>query len=284
MKTFCKSLVLVSLLLPLSAASALGQSIHAKFGVVFRDKEFGDVLSAFVDDQGMVDYKGLKASDAQFQSYLIDIAGLYTDEYDGWEKERQFVFWINTYNALTLKVILDHYPIKSNWKAKLLYPVGIRHIPGAWKEITHTIKGEQYTLDQIEHEILREQFKDPRIHVALVCAAMGCPPLRNEFFDVEKIDQQLDDQIRDFIANPSKFKIDHNAHVVHLSSIFKWFGEDFLAGYGDKPSVPWGSPEEKAVMAYLKPFLSDQDWTSLKDGTYEVKYLDYDWALNEQGS
>jgi len=256
----------------------------APLGVTFSYDDYATVLERFVDEDGMVDYQALKNNREPLDRFMRDLCGLYREEFADWTEERQIAFWLNAYNAITLKTIINHHPIEADWKKRLFYPVGIRHIPGVWTEIEHCVKGEQLTLDAMEHDILRKEYNEPRIHMALVCAAMGCPALRTEPFVGHRLDEQLAEQTRRFIQDPSKFRIDHEERRVYLSSIFKWFGEDFVPTYGSKASVPWGSREEQAVMAFLGEHLSPSDWNQLTSHEYDVSYLDYDWSLNEQAS
>lgn len=260
----------------------------------FSYNAYAATLKAYVDANGMVDYKGLKDDHKKLDEFLLAMARVDKDTYDERTKEAKIAFWINAYNALTLKAIIDHYPIKAGLISGLAYPKNsIRQIPGVWKKIQWLVVREKLTLDQIEHAILRgkrdEKFKkkfgsfnEPRIHVALVCAAMGCPELRREPYLGEKLDDQLDEQSRIFVNNPKKFRIDRDAGKVHLSSIFKWFGDDFVKTY--KPEEGFGdhSKAERAVLHYASKYLSEDEAAYLRKGDFSIEYLDYDWSLNEQ--
>jgi len=142
--------------------------------------------------------------------------------------------------------------------------------------------GRPMTLDGIEHGVLRKDYHEPRIHMALVCAAMGCPPLRNEPYTGERLFAQLDDQARRFLSNPAKFRIARDAGRVYLSSIFKWFGDDFVSNYGVENAYGDHSAKERATLHFIAGYLKKSDADYLADGNYKVKYLDYDWSLNEQ--
>ncbi|MBI2818390.1 MAG: DUF547 domain-containing protein [Acidobacteria bacterium] len=138
------------------------------------------------------------------------------------------------------------------------------------------------TLDGIEHEVLRKQFREPRIHVALVCAAMGYPPLRNEPFEGAKLEEQLADQTRRFLANPRKFRIDRSQRRVYLSAIFDWYGEDFVPLFGTEERFGGHGAAERAVLHFISRHLGEADRAYLERETYALEYLDYDWSLNEQ--
>jgi len=195
----------------------------------FFSDNYAAVLKSYVDDKGMVNYKRLKAQSQKLESFVATMDKLDPNNYSKWNDKERIAFWLNAYNAFTLKAIINNYPIKPNFFKSMYYPKNsIRQISGVWDKITFKVMGKDYTLEQIEHKILREEFKEPRIHMAMVCAAMGCPPLRNEPYTGKKLDQQLDDQSRKFLANPKKFRFDSKKRVLHISPIFKWFADDFV--------------------------------------------------------
>lgn len=250
----------------------------------FSYDSYAAVLREHVDDRGMVSYAALKDDPAELNRFVRALAAVKPETYQSWDEPAKIAFWINAYNALTLKAIIDHYPIKAGLISGLAYPANsIRQIPGVWDKLQFLVMGQKMTLNQIEHETLRAKFNEPRIHVALVCAALGCPQLRNEPFIGERLDEQLSDQSRGFVTDASKFRIDRDAGKVYLSSIFKWFGGDFVKTY--KPESGFasgGSDAEKAVLHFAAGHLPAQDADYLRTGNYAVEYLDYDWSLNEQ--
>ncbi len=218
---------------------------------------------------GLFDYKNLKASPRPLEDYLKGLETLVPAEYEAWPRAEKIAFWINAYNVFTIKAILDNYPIKSNWKASLRYPENsIRQIPGVWDSLKFRVMGLETTLGDIEHKILRKKFGDPRVHMALVCASLGCPELRAEAYTGAALDAQLDDQARKFLKTPAKFRIDREAGKVYLSPIFKWYSADF------RPDAP----------AFISRYVDETDSAYLKEGKFKVSYLDYDWSLNEQPS
>ena len=244
---------------------------------------YADVLATYVDDNGLVNYKGLKAHRTELDRFVRDLADLSPAVYEKWTTNEKLAYWINVYNALTLKVIVDHYPIKAGFFSSLVYPKNsIRQISGVWDEITFRVMGKQMTLEDIEHGTLRKKFKEPRIHMTLVCAAMGCPKLRNEPYLGDKLDEQFADQTRAFVADHQKFRVNQERGHVQLSPIFKWFGEDFVDRYGTSMKYVGHSDTERAVLNYLSKYVSEQDRRYLEQGDYDIRYLDYDWALNEQ--
>jgi hypothetical protein len=233
----------------------------------------------------MVDYKGLKARRHKLDEFASALAKHDRKDYEKWTDKAKIAFLVNAYNALTLKAIIDNYPIQSSFLRALRFPKNsIRQIPGVWDELKFTVMNEPITLDGIEHDTLRAQFNEPRIHTALVCAAIGCPPLRNEPYTAESLDAQLHDQTTRFLGNPKQFRIDRDKRIVYLSSIFKWFGNDFVKKYGTGKKFSGYSDSERAVLNFISGFVTPDDKTFLEKGGYSIDYLDYDWSLNEQQS
>jgi hypothetical protein len=250
----------------------------------FSNEDYHAVLAAFVDTQGLVDYQALRANRQGLDAFATALGTLPPAVYSNWNRKDQIAFWINAYNALTLEAIVDHYPIQASLLKSAVFPRNsIRQIPGVWTELRFEVVGKQVTLDHIEHQNPREQFNEPRIHMALVCAGKGCPPLRNEPYTGDRLDEQFSDQARKFLAQPDKFRIDRSTGQVYLSPIFDWFGGDFVETYGAGEKPKSGrSVEEKAVLNFIATHLQPKDRDYLATADYRVFYLDYDWSLNEQ--
>lgn len=214
------------------------------------------VLSQHVH-AGKVDYAKLRL-DRRFSNYLFSLTLVDPDTIQTLNGKK--AFWINVYNAYTLSVVRDHYPVKS-----------IRDIDKGllgtrvWDEPYVHVGGKKYSLNDVEHKILRPM-QDPRIHFALVCAAQSCPVLRGEPYRADALDAQLDEAGRQFMNDPTRNKVDHTTKTMYLSSIFKWYGSDFGAN-------------EKEVVQYLLRYMSASDRDRLV--SYRIAYLDYDWSLNE---
>jgi len=250
-----------------------GESAYADYAAALK----------YVDDKALVDYKRLKADRGRLDAFVRSMGALDRKVYEGWGEAEKIAFWLNAYNALTLKAIIDNYPIKPTFPARLRHPNNsIRQIKGVWDKLKFRVMGRQMTLDDIEHETLRKDFNEPRIHLALVCAAMGCPPLRNEPFTGEKLNEQFGDQASRFLGNAKKFRVDRRKKRVYLSPIFKWFGDDFVKTYAQRGKVRGHSKSERAVLNYVSGHVSEADAGYLATADYSVRYLDYDWSLNEQ--
>ncbi len=244
---------------------------------------YAKTLAAFVNDDGMVDYAGLKSNPDDLNAFLTSAANLDPGILDRWPESARIAFWCNVYNAYTLKAIIENYPIKSSFWKRLAYPKNsIRQISGVWDTLRWPVMGKRTTLDMIEHETLRVQFDEPRIHAALVCAAMSCPPLRNEPYEGDRLNEQLNDQMAAYLSDSDRFRIDRDENVVYLSSILEWYGEDFVKSYGVDEGFGDRGDVERAVLNAITPHVSDADASYLRTATYTVDYLDYDWSLNEQ--
>lgn len=224
------------------------------------------LLSEYVDDQGMVAYARWKRSDADTRAldgYLRHLSA--ANPQAGASREAKLAFWINAYNAVTIRGILREYPTSSirNHTAKVFgYNI--------WDDLLLNVGGNDYSLNQIEHEILRK-FGEPRIHFAIVCASISCPRLLSEAYTREELSRQLAENTRHFFAQPGNFRYDAARREIHLSSILKWFAEDF-------------GTDRSTQLATIAPYLpSEPARTAAERGGGSVSYLSYDWALNEQG-
>ena len=251
----------------------------------FSYEPFASALLEHVDIYDMVDYAGLEENRGDLDAFVALLATLDPAVYEGWDTDEKIALWLNAYNALTLRAIVDHYPIESSAFRSVVYPENsIRQIPGVWKKLRFRVMGQERTLDEIEHEILRVEFDEPRIHMALVCAAKSCPPLRWEPYTGEKLDVQLEDQIVRFLGNDEKFRLDPEGGRVELSPIFKWFGDDFVSVYEPDRGFEGREPGRRAVLHFIALHLEGPDKEFLEQGDYEIDYLDYDWSLNEATS
>jgi hypothetical protein len=259
--------------------------VHAveETGRAFSYDDYEAVLKHHVDDKGMVNYKKLKTSPQKLNAFVAAMSTVQLKSYEKWNRKEQITLWLNAYNALTIKAIVDNYPIKSSFFRSRIYPKNsIRQIPGVWSKIKFNVMGQDVTLGHIEHEILRKKFDEPRIHMAMVCAAMGCPSLLNKPYIAKTLDEQLEGRTRRFLVNPAKFRIDHKAGVVYLSPIFKWFKDDFVGKYAPEKNISRHGKEVSAVLNFIAGHLEKPDRDYILAGNFRIKYLKYDWSLNEQ--
>ena len=221
----------------------------------FDHSTFDELLKKYVAEGGWVDYQGLRGDAATLDRY---IASLSDAPFDEMGRNEKLALLINGYNAFTLRLILDHN-----------LPKSIKDIPAdkRWDDVRWKTGNHTWSLNQIEHEQIRPKFKEPRIHFALVCAAVGCPPLRNESYVGSRVDKQLEDQTRYAHSHDRWFKFERDKNVVHLTSLYKWYGSDFeqVAGSVLKFAARYSPELKQALDAGKEP---------------KIEWLDYDWTLN----
>jgi hypothetical protein len=248
---------------------------------------FDSLLARYVQD-GRVDYAALKLGRASLDSYLDRVAAVTAEEYASWPSQEQIAYLLNAYNAYVLETVVDRYPIKgSSFLRKLSAPrrfalpaASIRHVDGAFDGILHKVAGQEITLDGIEHETLRARYTEPRVHFALACAAVSCPPLREEAYRGDRLDAQLDDQGRRFLSDPRLNRFEIERAQVYLSKIFDRCGEDFLQFAGE--SGYQGDERINGVLSFVSRYLLDRVVEFLESGEYQVRFLSFDWTLNDQ--
>lgn len=214
------------------------------------------LLQKYVDDEGWVDYSGFAKDQAALNAYL-ELLGENHPTEKNWSREERLAYWINAYNAFTVQLILNHYPVNSIKDIAGSIPF----VNSAWDIRFVTIEGNVYDLNNIEHNILRKDFDEPRIHFAINCASVSCPLLLNEAFVAHKINEQLDAAASAFVNDSSRNKI--SAEEIEISKIFSWFRGDFT--------------KDSSLIDFLNKY-SDVKISSKA----KVKYLSYNWSLNKQ--
>lgn len=233
--------------------------------------QWGGILQTYVVDHGAyseVKYRQLKQTGGnKLDDYLRSLSSVSKSQFDQWGQAQRLAFLINAYNAFTVKLIIDHYPVES-----------IKDIGGffrsPWKIKFFTMLGQDSHLDYIEHELIRgRDYAEPRIHFALVCASVGCPKLQAQAYTAERLESMLETATKTFLRDSTRNRYDAAGDTLHLSSIFKWYGEDFAAKAG-------------SVTNFVAPYLSDdsQMQQRIRSKREGVEYLDYDWSLNETKS
>ena len=220
--------------------------------------------------QSRADYAGFKADRAEVKKVLDNLSAVPRSEFDVWSKPQQMAFLINAYNAYTVELILTKYP-----DLKSIKDLG-SFVQSPWKKKFFKLLGEDRHLDWIEHEQLRPNYADPRVHTAVNCASIGCPALRNEAFTAGKLDAQLEDGMLRFMGDRTRNRV--KGGNLEVSSIFKWFKEDFEKGHK-------GFNKVEDVFAKYATQLSDDsaEQTKLRARSLPVNDLDYDWSLNGVG-
>lgn len=219
-----------------------------------------------------VRYGAFKAQRAALQAYTASLSAVPMSAYTGWTKPQQLAFLINAYNAFTVELILTKYPDLASIKD--LGSV----FESPWKKKFFRLLGQERTLDEVEHGMIRAPgvFDDPRIHVAVVCASIGCPMLRNEAFVAEKLDAQLDDAMQRFLSDRSRNRHDAASGNLAVSKIFDWYGKDFTQGHKGIDSL-------RTLFAKYADRLADSPaaQADIRAGRGKITFLDYDWALND---
>ena len=248
----CRAIVRISSVAAILFGVALLAAVSAQATV--DHGIFGELLARH-NREGWVDYAGFKRDEQRLDEYLDILAEANPEALPPGE---QFAFYINAYNAWTIKLILTAYPgiesikdlgglFKSPWKIKFV-----------------RLDGRSVTLDHIEHDILRPRFRDPRVHFAINCASQGCPPLQEEPFAAQRLETQLDTAARRFVNDRRFNRLEGN--TLHVSSIFKWFREDFA----------------NDIVGFFRKYAAGELKSALdaNPGAIDVRYLDYDWSLN----
>lgn len=229
------------------------QSAH---GAPVDNTRYGELLDKYVKN-GVVDYRGFKKEEGTLDRYLLILEK--TDP-KTLSRNEQFAFYINAYNAWTIKLILSHYPgVKSIKDLGSLFK-------SPWKKKIVRLDGDIISLDNIEHDILRPRFKDPRIHFAVNCASKSCPPLRSEPYEGDVLDNQLTEMTKRFINDPERNHLQGN--TLYASRIFKWYSGDF----------------NDDIVGFFTTYAQKElrDGLTKHGSEIEVEYLDYDWTLNGQ--
>lgn len=208
--------------------------------------DWGNLLEKYVDNEGNVNYQGFKNDITKLDAYLDKLAQ--SPPSNDWSKNVRLAYYINLYNAATVKLIVDNYPIKS-----------IKDIPSRWKKKWISIGKEVTSLNDIEHEVLRKM-NESRIHFAINCASYSCPKLLNVAFTPQSMERLLSKTAVDFVNDKKRNRFDHK--TAQLSKIFKWYKSDFT--------------DDLSLLEYINKYLENPI-----DKDAKIGYLDYDWSLNE---
>ncbi|WP_418512320.1 DUF547 domain-containing protein [Corallibacter sp.] len=204
------------------------------------------ILQKHVSPNGQVNYKAIKTNKASLDTYLKQYSKI--SPKNSWSKEQVLAYWINAYNAFTIELIIDNYPIKS-----------IKDLKKPWNKEFIPLANKKISLNYIEHEILRT-LNEPRVHFAIVCASASCPKLLNEAYTPEKLNKQLTQATKDFLSDTSRNKISESN--IEISKIFKWFAKDFK--------------KNGSLIDFINTY---SDIRVLSNAN--IDYLDYNWSLNE---
>lgn len=218
----------------------------AAFSQTTNHQKWNELLKKYVSDDGTVNYKLFKKQENILNAYLVELS-VQTPQ-KNWSKNATLAYWINAYNAFTVKLILINYPLKS-----------IRDLPNPWGKKFFTLANKKYSLEEVEHEILRKM-NEPRIHFAINCASYSCPNLLNEAYTEAKCENQLERGAKAFVNDITKNNI--TTDEVKISQIFNWFGADFK--------------KNGSVIDFINKYSAVEI-----DKNAKIKFADYKWNLNE---
>ena len=271
-RTVMLALPLAMLALPdavrAQAASAGFDHRHAAWDGLLRQH----VVIAAGGNASALRYAALQTQRGALKGVLDAFSAVSPTAYDRWSAAQKLAFLINAYNAFTVELILTRYP-----DLKSIKDLG-SFVQSPWKKKFFHLLGQERSLDEVEHEMIRAPgvFDDPRIHVAVVCASIGCPMLRNEAFVAERLDAQLDDAMRRFLADRSRNRYDAGSGVLSVSKIFDWYRKDFERGHKGYDSLQTLFARHAELLG-----TTPQAQAELRAGRYKLSFLDYDWALND---
>ena len=237
---------------------------------------FDEILDIYVRD-GLVYYRALKAERAPLDRYIASLADV---PIDAAPRGERLAFWLNAYNALVLKTVIDHYPIP---RRSPDYPDrSIRQIPGAFERLQYRVGGRMLTLDAIEQTMLAA-FRDPRVYLAIGRGAMGSGRLRSEAFAPGILEAQLTDVAAECVSRVQCVEIDRTAGLMKISSIFSWRAADFIGAYEGAAGAAFSarSPIERAALAFVGPKLLAAEKAFLARNEFKVAFKPFDWSLND---
>jgi len=245
-------------------ALAVGLGLAAPVNAAFDHShaQLDRLLRAHVK-AGSVNYGKLERARAELDAYVATLTAVSEEEATAFSRPQTKAFWINAYNALTLQLILDQRPKQS-----------IRDIDGPWDKFHFKVAGREVSLNDIEHKILRPRYQDPRLHAVLVCAARSCPILESRAFTAKGLERRLDSASSRFAKDSSRNRFDAAGKTLHVSKIFEWYGDDFIARYA---KLGGGSDKDAAIRGFLATELSTP---AAAASDVQIRYLDYDWSLN----
>lgn len=261
------ALVMLALVAPVKPAA---QEASAPLG------PFEVVLDTYVRD-GYVYYRALKSDRRRLDEYVNSLAAASIDKSP---QNAQIAFWLNAYDALALRTVIDHYPAP---RRSTEYPQGsIRQTPGAFERLPHRVAGRTLTLDQIEQTIL-SKYSDPRLHFAVGRGSVGGGRLRSEIFTAELLEKQLAEVASECVTRAECIQIDNATNTVNASSIFSWNEKEFVAAYADKAAELYAtrSPIERAILGFVRPKLLQTERDFLEKNTFRLAYQPFDWSLND---
>lgn len=273
MQRFWCAVVLAALMVPAASISSARQGDPDD-----RHTPLDRILDTYVRD-GYVYYNALKAGRNTLDQYVtsLDVA---PEQLARMTENDRRAFWLNAYNALVLRTVINAYPI--NGKATAYPSKSIGQVPGAFDKVRHRVAGQVLTLDDIEN--LVAGFGDARLLLALGRGTIGSARLRSEVYRGVRLDEQLNDAVKGFVRRARNFRLDRDAGTLKVTPLFSWRGPHFIASFGTAAgSEMWAnrSPIERAIVAMAYPHLIPSEKAVLAQNTFQVSFDEYDWRLND---
>jgi len=230
-----------------------------------------------------VDYAALSADLDRLDTVVNGFARVTAPSFEGWSRDERLAFWINAYNVFTLKAVADHYPIEGRWSpwepwVTLSPRNSIRQIEGVWDELRWRAAGRVVTLNEIESVVRGPAFDEPRVHFALHRAALSSPPLHPEPFIAARLDEQLGDASRQFLAGDQGVRLDGKA--IRLTSILDWYWEDFGDTYAHLTDAR-RPLKDRAIFGVVVAYGTPEAAAVAKRGAGRLRFLGYDWSLDD---
>jgi Protein of unknown function, DUF547 len=237
------------------------------------------LLELYVRD-GLVYYNAVKSDRRRLDSYVAALNGPQARAIDRAPNDEQIAFWLNAYDALVLKTVVDNYPVRG--RASNYPPNSVRQIPGAFDKVTYTVAGRALTLDQIEMQVLAG-FRDPRLYLAIGRGAIGGGRLRSEAYNGAILGQQLASVATEFATGGHLLDIDESSGAVTVTPIVSWRQADFIAAYASTAAARFAerSPVEKALLAFIYSNMLPHEREFLERNQFRVQFAQFDWRLND---
>ena len=273
LRIFSALLISFCLTIPLTSSGSLQQSTfdhtYAKYHRLLRKHV---VMTR-------VNYTTLKQERSTLNEVVQAFSHATESDFTRWSTPRQLAFLINAYNIFTLQTIVDHYPIERRWFDFWNPANSIKQISGVWSTFRWQLAGSQMSLDDIEHNVIRRNYAEPRIHFALNCASISCPPLKSVPYVDVRLEQQLTLAARDFLASDEGIRVEGD--YLYVSRLFDWYGDDFVADYDNLVEVP-GTARDRAIAGIVATYGPSEASQVAQSGRAHIRFLPYDWSLNDQ--
>ncbi|KMQ52046.1 Uncharacterized protein DUF547 [Chitinispirillum alkaliphilum] len=242
---------------------------------------YEQILSSYVSENGLVDYYMLQMDRYPLDKFILSLGFLDSTVFSRWTREEKVAFYINAYNAIVLRIVIDHYPLRPMRLSSFRFPMNsILQIGNVFKTKPFNIMGEELTLDQIEN-ILTQKLDEPKVRFALVRGSQSCPPLRNVPYTGELLYSKLDDQIEKILLNPGFFFINTMEDVVYISAILKNVRFNKYGFSPQKRGLLHRSRKRQALVHFLSRYVYDSDRKYLLNSEYQIKFFPMNWTLND---